>query len=51
MTIYHDTYPAQVGSQVRDVPLIEVADEAAIAPAHDHRPGRPVHGAGGSRPR
>lgn len=31
MTIYHDTYPAQVGSQVRDVPLIPVADDLAIA--------------------
>jgi adenine phosphoribosyltransferase len=31
MTIHHDTYPAQVGSQVRDVPLIQVADDVAIA--------------------
>ena len=31
MTIYYDTYPAQVGSQVREVPLIPVADDVAIA--------------------
>lgn len=31
MTTYHDTYPAQVGSQVREVPLIPVADDVAIA--------------------
>ncbi len=31
MTIHHDTYPAQVGSQVRDVPLIQVAPDVAIA--------------------
>jgi len=31
MTIHHDTYPAHVGSQVRDVPLIEVAEDVAIA--------------------
>ena len=31
MTTYHDTYPAQVGTQVRDVPLIPVADDVAIA--------------------
>jgi len=31
MTIHHDTYPARVGTQVRDVPLIAVAPDVAIA--------------------
>ena len=31
MTIHHDSYPAQVGSQTQEVPLIPVADDVAIA--------------------
>jgi adenine/guanine phosphoribosyltransferase-like PRPP-binding protein len=31
MTTYHATYPARVGSQVRDVPLLAVTPEVAIA--------------------
>ncbi len=31
MTVHHDTFPARVGSQVRDVPLLTVAPDVAIA--------------------
>ncbi|MHB1138684.1 MAG: phosphoribosyltransferase family protein [Microthrixaceae bacterium] len=31
MTVHHDTFPARVGSQVRDVPLLAVAPDVAIA--------------------